>query len=115
MGQTVRRGDSWALPERPTPLLPSKNEGPCLQPVPSNRQLGRNRNGEGQGVSELNWARLAGSMVDTGTKTGDKQQVQKLEGQKQKLKPDSAPHQSLQHLQALFFLKSSNKNPSKHC
>lgn len=25
MGQTVHRGDSWALPERPTPLLPSEN------------------------------------------------------------------------------------------
>jgi len=49
-------------------------------------------------------------MVDTGTKTGDKQQdreVQKLGGQSL----TQPRHQSPLHLQALFFLKSSNKKP----
>lgn len=47
-------------------------------------------------------------MVDTGTKTGDKQQdreVQKLEGQRQKPKPDSAPSSVTVTSTGLILLK----------
>lgn len=59
----VCRSDSQALPERPPPLSPSKNEGPCLQQAPSNRQLGRKRIGATRREFELNWARLAVSVL----------------------------------------------------